>query len=70
MLNYVLVTAARNEGRFIERTLRSVVAQTRLPLHWVIVDDGSTDDILQLVEEFAEGTSLDRARPPVTTVGP
>jgi biofilm PGA synthesis N-glycosyltransferase PgaC len=53
-LNYVLVTAARNEGRFIERTLRSVVAQTRLPLHWVIVDDGSTDETPQLVEKFAK----------------
>ena len=33
--------------------LRSVIAQTRLPLHWVIVDDGSTDETPQLVEKYA-----------------
>jgi glycosyltransferase involved in cell wall biosynthesis len=54
MLNYVLVTAARNEGRFIERTLQSVVAQTRPPLRWVIVDDGSTDETPRLVEKYAK----------------
>jgi glycosyltransferase involved in cell wall biosynthesis len=52
-LNYVLVTAARNEGRFIERTLESVVAQTRPPLRWIIVDDGSTDETPDLVEKYA-----------------
>lgn len=40
---YVLITPARNEARFIEHTLRSVVNQTLLPLKWVIVNDGSTD---------------------------
>lgn len=54
MLNYVLVTAARNEGRFIERTLESVVAQTRLPERWVIVDDGSTDETPQIIERYAK----------------
>ena len=54
MLNYVLVTAARNEGRFIERTLQSVVAQIRPPLRWVIADDGSTDETPQLVEKYAK----------------
>ena len=42
-LSYVIVTAARNEAEFIELTLKSVVAQTILPLRWVIVSDGSTD---------------------------
>jgi glycosyltransferase involved in cell wall biosynthesis len=54
MLNYVLVTAARNEGRFIEGTLQSVVAQTHAPLRWVIVDDGSTDETPQIVERYAQ----------------
>jgi len=43
-LPYVLVTPARNEGRFIEGTIESVAQQTVLPEKWVIVNDGSTDD--------------------------
>ena len=43
-LPYVLITPARNEAQFIENTIRCVVRQTVLPLKWVIVNDGSTDD--------------------------
>lgn len=42
-MSYVLITPARNEAAFIERTLESVVAQTVQPARWVIVSDGSTD---------------------------
>jgi poly-beta-1,6-N-acetyl-D-glucosamine synthase len=52
-MNYVLITSARNEEAVIERTLESVVAQTKLPLRWVIVDDGSTDRTAAIVEEYA-----------------
>jgi biofilm PGA synthesis N-glycosyltransferase PgaC len=50
---YVIVTPARNEARFIELTLRSVVAQTVRPLRWVIVSDGSTDGTDELVKRYA-----------------
>ena len=53
-MNYVLVSPARNEARFIRRTLDSVVAQTLLPLRWVIVDDGSTDETAAIVQEYAD----------------
>ena len=41
---YVLVTPARNEAAFIEQTITSVEKQTLLPLVWVVVSDGSTDE--------------------------
>src|SRR3954468_494211 len=50
---YILITAARNEGRYIERTIRSVVAQTVRPIAWVIVSDGSTDDTDRIVAAYA-----------------
>jgi glycosyltransferase involved in cell wall biosynthesis len=53
-MRYVLLTSARNEGKFIERTIRSVVTQTRLPERWVIVDDGSTDATAAIVESYLE----------------
>ena len=52
-LKYVIVTPARNEARFIELTLRSVVSQTVLPLKWVIVSDGSSDGTDEIVSRYA-----------------
>ena len=48
-LSYVLVTAARNEEKYIGKTIKSVIAQTLLPKKWMIVSDSShdrTDDIV------------------------
>jgi glycosyltransferase involved in cell wall biosynthesis len=53
-VKYILITSARNEERLIEGTLRSVTAQTSLPLRWVIVDDGSTDRTAEIIERYAE----------------
>ncbi len=49
---YVLITPARNEEEFIELTLKSVINQTRRPLKWVIVSDGSTDGTNAIVEKY------------------
>jgi glycosyltransferase involved in cell wall biosynthesis len=51
-LSYVIITPARNEAEFIELTLKSVTAQTVLPLKWVIVSDGSTDDTDAIVTRY------------------
>lgn len=51
--SYVLITPARNEAAFIELTLKSVVAQTVQPLKWVIVSDGSTDGMDDIVNKYA-----------------
>jgi len=50
---YVLITPARNEARFIEHTIQSVVCQTLLPRKWVIVSDGSTDGTDDIVTRYA-----------------
>jgi poly-beta-1,6-N-acetyl-D-glucosamine synthase len=49
---YVLVTPARNEKAFIEKTIESVVHQTVLPMKWVIVDDGSLDRTAEIVGRY------------------
>jgi len=49
---YVVVTPARNEVRFIEQTLLSMIGQRVRPLKWVIVSDGSTDGTDELVERY------------------
>jgi len=50
---YVLITPARNEVAYIENTIRSVIAQTILPVRWVIVSDGSTDGTDEVVKRYA-----------------
>lgn len=51
--HYVLITPAKNEERFIGRTIESVVQQTLRPSEWVIVSDGSTDRTDQIVQAAA-----------------
>ncbi|MFK7849085.1 MAG: glycosyltransferase family 2 protein [Rhodothermales bacterium] len=51
---YVLVTPAKNEADFIEKTLASVVKQTIKPVKWVVVSDGSTDRTDEIVRQYAE----------------
>ncbi|MCC6367098.1 MAG: glycosyltransferase family 2 protein [Bryobacterales bacterium] len=51
-LSYVLVTPARNEERYIEKTIESVTSQTCLPTRWVIVNDGSTDRTGAIVTSY------------------
>jgi len=52
-LNYVVITPARNEAAFIEKTIQSVAAQTVRPAKWVIVSDGSTDGTDEIVRKYA-----------------
>lgn len=51
-LAYVLITPARNEEAFIQRTIESMIRQTVLPLKWVIVNDGSTDATGDIVKRY------------------
>jgi glycosyltransferase involved in cell wall biosynthesis len=51
-LPYVLVTPARNEEAFIEKTIQSIIQQTMLPMKWVIVNDGSTDNTGAIVKRY------------------
>ena len=51
-LPYVLITPARNEEAFIEKTIESVIHQTFLPVKWVIVDDASTDKTPEIISRY------------------
>lgn len=52
-LRCILVTSARDEEAFIEKTIQSVVNQTVLPIRWVIVNDGSRDRTAAIVAYYA-----------------
>ena len=44
MNEYILVTAAKNEGENLPAVINSIISQTKIPKLWLIVDDGSTDN--------------------------
>jgi glycosyltransferase involved in cell wall biosynthesis len=50
----VLITPARNEETLIEATIQSVIAQTVLPIKWIIVSDASTDRTDQIAARYSQ----------------
>lgn len=50
---YSIITSMRNEMRTIKTTLDAVLAQTVLPVKWIILDDGSTDGSEAVVAQAA-----------------
>ncbi len=53
MSRVLLITPARDEAAYLERTIEAVTAQSRPPDLWLIVDDGSTDATPRILERFA-----------------
>jgi glycosyltransferase involved in cell wall biosynthesis len=51
-LNYIIITPAYNEEKYIGETIESVIAQSVKPIRWVIVDDGSTDQTADIIKSY------------------
>jgi glycosyltransferase involved in cell wall biosynthesis len=51
--NYVIITPVKDEEKYIELTIKSVINQTIKPLQWIIVDDGSIDRTREIIEEYS-----------------
>ena len=49
---YVVVTAVRDEEKYLQKTYESVSTQTILPEEWVIVNDGSSDRTGELIDGY------------------
>ena len=49
----MVISPMRNEAKLLRNTLDSMLAQTLRPAEWLIVDDGSTDETPQIVEEYS-----------------
>ena len=50
----IMITPFLNEEAVIGDLIKSVISQQLKPAKWVLVDDGSTDKSLQIIQELAK----------------
>ncbi len=48
----LIVSPVRNEAAHIERVVRAVAAQELTPARWIVIDDGSTDNTLEILRRL------------------
>ncbi|GED60985.1 hypothetical protein BFO01nite_51170 [Brevibacillus formosus] len=49
-----IITPSYNQGRFIRDTINSILTQDYANLEHIVVDGGSTDDTLSILQEYAQ----------------
>ncbi|MCW5516749.1 glycosyltransferase [Muriicola sp. Z0-33] len=57
-MNYYIIIPAHNEEAFIADTLNSVIAQSLLPKKVVVVNDNSTDNTQEIINQFSNRHSF------------
>ena len=53
-----VVTPSFQQGEFIEKTIRSVILQKYPNLEYIIIDGGSTDSTVEVIEKYSESISF------------
>jgi glycosyltransferase involved in cell wall biosynthesis len=63
-LSIAAIIPLYNGARWIEQSIKSVLAQTLVPDEFIVVDDGSTDDGPRIVERLAQSHPIRLLRKP------
>lgn len=54
MMKFSVVTVTLNSAAYLEDTIKSVIGQTYPGIEYVLIDGGSTDDTLKIVEKYRD----------------
>jgi glycosyltransferase involved in cell wall biosynthesis len=57
-VKFSIVTISYNQGRFLDRAIRSVIGQTGVDLEYIVVDPGSTDGSRRIIEHHAKQIAM------------
>jgi poly-beta-1,6-N-acetyl-D-glucosamine synthase len=58
---FVVITAVRDEEEHLRSTVECMLRQTVTPAEWIIVNDGSSDNTPQIIDEYAKNVEWIRA---------
>jgi poly-beta-1,6-N-acetyl-D-glucosamine synthase len=56
-VRYIVISPCRDEGQYLDATIKSMAKQTMRPLQWIIVNDGSTDTTGKIIDRWASKES-------------
>ncbi|MHC4725013.1 MAG: glycosyltransferase family 2 protein [Planctomycetota bacterium] len=62
-LKISIVTPSFNQGRFIEQTIRSILEQNYSNLEYIVMDGGSTDNSVEIIEKYSNKIAYWQSKP-------